>query len=113
MRVSLDYATLHSIEDVSGVNESKLREEAHGHAGKNCATRFWEMLRSVRVTIVGNDDASAWDTLLRRREQRRGLPESVVNDDLATVMLHPDMEMWTLSQVDLFFLEQAHPDWEK
>lgn len=37
----------------------------------------------------------------------------MVNDDLTTVMLHPDMEMWTLSQVESFFLEQAQPDWEK
>ena len=37
----------------------------------------------------------------------------MVNDELATVMLHPDMEMWNLLQVELFFSEQAHPEWEK
>jgi hypothetical protein len=28
-------------------------------------------------------------------------------------MSHSDMEMWTLSQVESFFLEQAHPDWAR
>jgi hypothetical protein len=71
------------------------------------------MLESTMQTISEPDQVAAWETLLRRRELRRGLPESTVNDELATVMLQPDMEMWNLSQVELFFLEQAHPDWEK
>ena len=36
-----------------------------------------------------------------------------MNDELATVMFHPNMEMWNLSHVELFFLEQAYSDWDK
>jgi hypothetical protein len=113
IRVNLAYDVLRRTGDSAQVDKSDLHARTYGNASRNNASRFWHMLESTMQTISEPDQVAAWETLLRRRELRRGLPESTVNDELATVMLQPDMEMWNLSQVELFFLEQAHPDWEK
>jgi hypothetical protein len=113
IRVTVAYDVLRSTGDIHQVDESELYAQTYGNAGRNGASRFWSMLQSTRKIISNLEEISAWDVLLKRRQLRRGLQESTVNDELATVMLHSDMEMWNLSQVESFFLAQAHPDWEK
>jgi hypothetical protein len=48
MRVSLAHDALRSTGDVTSTDKSNLHGHAHELAGRNCATRFWDMLRSLR-----------------------------------------------------------------
>ena len=90
-----------------------MRAGTVGNTSLHNASRFWNTLDLTRGTVSEPEQVVAWEALSRRRQSRRGLPDRMVNDELATVMLHPNMEMWNLSQVELFFLKQTHPDWEK
>ena len=113
LRVSQAYDVLRRTEDVAALDDRDVHAEAYGNAGCKSSSRFWTTLNSIRQTSVDDNDIAAWDMVLARRSNRRGISEKMVSDELMTVMSHPDMQMWTLSQVESIFLEQAHPDWAR
>ena len=57
MRISLAHDALCNIGDITTTDESNLNAEAHDIAGRNCKNWFWDMLRSIKLTITHNDDA--------------------------------------------------------
>ena len=113
LRVSQAYDVLRRTEDVDALDDRDVHAEAYGNAGRKSSSRFWTTLKSIRQTSMDDNDIAAWDMVLARRSNRRGISEKMVSDELMTVMSHPDMQMWTLSQVESIFLEQAHPDWAR
>jgi hypothetical protein len=73
---------------------------------------FWSTFVGVDPSNLGDDNIRmAWDALNKRRLMRRGLSSIDVDVVLPNLLTHSDFSMWTVSQVESFFRNKAHPDW--
>ena len=79
---------------------------------QNSKDAFWHAFALVDENSLGDDHVrAAWNLLNGRRVMRRGLTSSDVDTTVPTLLSHCNFSMWTVSQVESFFHDQAHPDW--
>ena len=77
---------------------------------QNSKDAFWNAFALVDQNSLGDDHVrTAWNVLNARRVMQRGLTSSDVGTTLPTLLSHCNFSMWTVSQVESFFWDQAHP----